>query len=44
MEDKAQGFGKLTHVNGDTYEGEWMNDMAHGRGIFTHYRGVRYEG
>lgn len=28
------GKGKITHHNGDTYEGEWANDLANGIGTF----------
>ena len=26
----ATGFGKFTHANGNTYEGEWLDDKRHG--------------
>eukprot|EP00971_Amphidinium_carterae_P042229 829737-Amphidinium_carterae.1 len=32
----AHGHGKLSHVNGDTYEGHWFEDRAQGPGTFTH--------
>ena len=30
------GKGKLIHVDGDIYEGEWAFDMAHGFGAYAH--------
>ena len=30
----AHGEGKLTRLNGDTYEGEWKNDTTDGYGIY----------
>ena len=34
MDDKANGKGKMTHADGDIYEGEWKNDID----------GAKYEG
>jgi hypothetical protein len=31
-------------VDGDIYDGEWMNDRANGQGIYLHVNGARYEG
>jgi hypothetical protein len=28
----ANGKGKLVHADGDTYEGDWLNDKANGNG------------
>ena len=30
--DKAHGFGRFEHTDGDIYEGNWLNDKAHGKG------------
>ena len=42
--DKANIKGKLTHADGDIYEGEWYDDKAHGYGIYVHTDGAKYEG
>lgn len=42
--DKSQGKGKLTHADGDVYQGEWSDDKANGKGIYIHLNGARYEG
>ena len=44
QEDKANGRGKLTHADGDIYEGDWMNDKANGNGVYSHSNGAKYEG
>ena len=31
-------------LNGDVYQGEFMNDKANGYGVYTHKEGSRYEG
>ena len=31
-----------THVDGDTYEGQWANDKANGFGIYNHVNGAKY--
>jgi hypothetical protein len=36
----AHGTGKLVHMDGDVYEGDWANDMANGHGIYTHTGGA----
>ena len=33
--------GKLTHSDGDVYEGEWLEDKAHGYGVYTHIDGAK---
>ena len=33
-DNKACGFGKFTHPNGDYYEGEWIDNMANGEGKY----------
>jgi hypothetical protein len=30
----ANGRGRMTHANGDVYEGLWVDDRANGFGIF----------
>ena len=42
LNDKANGFGKLFHADGDVYEGEWKDDKANGKGTYTHANGARY--
>ena len=34
---KFHGKGKYTYVNGDYYEGEWLNDKEHGFGLFKKF-------
>lgn len=36
------GKGEIVYPNGDTYNGEWMNDMRHGRGIHHAVNGDIY--
>lgn len=31
---QANGRGRMTHANGDVYEGQWLDDRANGFGIF----------
>jgi hypothetical protein len=31
----AFGYGRFTHINGDSYFGEWKNDKANGWGVFV---------
>ena len=38
--DKANGYGKLIHEDGDIYEGDWVNDKANGFGVYTHSNGA----
>lgn len=38
------GHGRIIYVDGDAYEGFWMNGNARGFGIYYHYDGARYEG
>jgi hypothetical protein len=35
VDGKAFGFGRFTHINGDSYSGEWKNDKATGWGVFV---------
>ena len=44
LNDKANGYGKLFHADGDLYEGEWLEDKANGRGMYTHANGAKYNG
>ena len=44
MDDVANGRGRLVHVDGDVYEGNWVNDKANGQGVYIHVNGARYEG
>ena len=30
LDDKANGKGKYTHIDGTTYDGEWKNDKQNG--------------
>ena len=32
------------HVDGDVFEGEWLDDKANGYGVYVHQNGARYEG
>jgi hypothetical protein len=40
----ANGRGRLIHSDGDSYEGEWVDDKAQGKGTYIHVNGARYEG
>ena len=40
----SKGHGKMTHVNGEVYDGEWKNGMRGGRGKMTYGNGDVYEG
>ena len=42
--DKANLKGKMTHANGDVYEGEWKDDKANGFGVFQDTNNARYKG
>ena len=42
--DKANGRGRMTHANGDLYEGYWKDDKANGFGFFIDTNNARYEG
>jgi hypothetical protein len=53
VDGRREGRGSLSYSNGDSYNGEWMNNLFHGNGIFTTrgftlaltpHRGQRYEG
>ena len=42
--DKATGKGRMTHANGDIYDGEWKEDKANGFGTFVDSNNAMYEG
>jgi len=42
--NQASGKGKFFHVDGDIYDGQWLNNKANGNGIYTNIKGARYEG
>jgi hypothetical protein len=42
--DKAQGYGRLFHSNGDVYFGDWKADKANGKGTYLHPDGTEYQG
>lgn len=44
IDGKRHGEGFIQWVNGDTYEGQWLNDMPHGQGKKTYIDGSVYEG
>jgi hypothetical protein len=44
VNDLADGRGKLTHTNGDVYEGEFRKGLSHGSGTYTDSNGNKYVG
>jgi len=40
----ANGKGKLIHADGDTYEGDWLDDKANGNGTYLHANNAKYVG
>jgi hypothetical protein len=42
--DMANGKGRMTHANGDIYEGMWKDDKANGYGVFIDSTNAVYEG
>jgi hypothetical protein len=40
----ASGYGRMTHSNGDIYEGYWINDKACGEGVFVDTSHAMYRG
>ena len=44
MDNKANGYGRLIHSDGDVYDGQWKDDKSHGFGVYTHTDGAKYEG
>ena len=41
---KFHGKGRMTHQNGDIYQGEWEEGKASGKGVFVDQQGSMYEG
>ena len=39
-----EGYGKITYLNGESYEGEWKNDAYFGFGIYSWPNGDKYIG
>ena len=45
VDDQRCGTGKYSYINGDTYEGEWLNHVRHGRGTYLYTdTGSKYVG
>ena len=44
LNDKANGYGKLIHADGDVYEGNWVDDKTEGEGVYSHIDGATYIG
>ena len=44
LNDKIEGEGILTYLNGNRYSGEWKDGKIHGQGEFTWADGSKYEG
>ena len=40
----AHGNGRLIYINGDIYEGNWVEDKAYGQGNYYHADGAKYSG
>lgn len=40
----TNGFGRLIHIDGDTYIGNWKNDKTHGKGKYIHKDNSVYDG
>ena len=38
------GKGRMTHTNGDIYQGEWQSGKANGHGVFVDTNGSMYIG
>lgn len=41
---KFQGLGRMTHANGNIYQGQWHDGKANGNGVFIDGNGSIYEG
>ena len=39
-----EGRGRMTHANGDIYQGDWHQGKASGSGIFIDTNGSMYDG
>jgi hypothetical protein len=37
-------MGVFTHIDGDVYTGQFLNDKVNGKGTYVHSNGARYEG
>lgn len=37
--EKKSGIGKMIYINGETYEGQWVDDFMHGSGVYKWPRG-----
>ena len=44
LNGKYHGKGRMTHSNGDIYQGEWANGQANGKGVFLDKAGSMYDG
>ena len=45
MDDVRSGRGKYTYPNGDTYDGDWVNNKKHGVGTYLYSTSqVKYQG
>ena len=40
----ANGKGRLIHVDGNYYEGDWLDDKASGSGSYYNLNGAQYIG
>ena len=38
------GEGRFVKLNGDVYEGQWLDDKANGQGTYVHADGSSYQG
>jgi len=41
---KKSGWGKITYMNGDWFEGTFVDDKRNGQGVYYFASGNRYEG
>jgi hypothetical protein len=41
---ERNSHGEMTYVNGDKYNGKWINDERHGHGEMTYVNGDKYNG
>lgn len=41
---KKNGYGKMIYNDGESYEGQWLDDTKHGNGLFIWKDGSSYEG
>lgn len=40
--DKKSGEGTKSYINGDRYEGQWLNDEQNGKGLTPLYRSMHF--